>query len=513
MERASQRSSARSSKLNAVQGGRSSPSVALRSRADSLKGNQLGNGKPKASRSASSNASNGFAKNSPRVDLDGGSQRNSNGLSQGREKNGARRSSQRPKEMSREELLSLLFRKPQLKEMRPEMHRLDLSQRDDLRFLYEMQHRVDPELVPVRNRMYRANWNKMHQSHIFDTETASSPQASAKPVKKHDDGLGSIARFVLCSEERGASPLKGRRHGNYSAGRTTLRLFDGNPKKAESRATSPNLRTGVRMVGLKPADKLGANLQSLDPLCEVGASRHGVRTRETVEMFESTQPKLTLPPQKLSRRHAHPARSFSASDNDIFGVRKRRERMMRRVPSCSSARTSEPYGSEDLERSTTHRQSSLGSTSLIDEKRSNHSTIRSKNVPFGEEEPRNSGTPTRHQRSRRGGSLASRGSSVAPSSSVHSWSHVRSTRGSNSEGLRRRKDVIGRQRNNTSAATVSSKASVLSESVESSASLFPTPRVRTGRARVPGHSITKSNIVFGDVNVVNSPRHVQQRNW
>ncbi|KAF8284338.1 hypothetical protein TcBrA4_0053860 [Trypanosoma cruzi] len=510
MERASQRSSARSSKVNAVKGGRSSPSAASRSRAESLKGNRWDNGKPQASRPAS-NASNGCAKNSPRGDLDGGSQRNLNGLAQGRGKNGARRSSQRPKEISREELLSLLFRKPQLKEMRPEMHRLDLSQRDDLRFLYEMQHRVDPELVPVRNRMYRANWKQMHQSHIFDTEPASKPQASAKPVKKNDDGLGSIARFVLCSEERNASPVRGRRHGNYSAGRTTLRLFDGNSKESELRAASQTPRTGVRRVGLKPADKLGANLQSRDLLCEVGASRHGVRTMEAVKMFESTQPKLTLPPQKLSRRFAHPARSFSASDNDIFGVRKRRERMMQRASSCTSARTTEPYGSEDLEGSTRHRQSSLGSTSVIDEKRSNHSTIQSKNVPFGEEEPRNGGTPTRHQKSRRGGSLASRSSSVAPSPSVRSWSHPRSTRGSNSEMLRRHNDVIGKQRNNTSATTVSSKISVLSEGGEYSASLFPTPRVRTGRARVPGHSITKSNIVFGDLNLVNSPRHVQRR--
>ncbi|RNF20741.1 uncharacterized protein Tco025E_03649 [Trypanosoma conorhini] len=473
-------------------------------------GGRRGDAAPQARRS-SSNASNGVAKNSPRGSRNGDVQQSVNRERRRQSSGGVRRSHGEAKRISKEEMDSLLFRKPQLGDMRPDMYRLDLSQKDDLRFLYETQHRVDPELFPLKKNSNRSRWKHMQQSHIFDTAPLPIQRAPAKAARKNDDGLGALARFILCAEAREPSPVRGRRHRSESACRDKLRLFGNHSDEGNSRTTSPVLRTGVRRVRSKPTDKLGDDLRVRNSSDEVGLTPRGLRSKEAVRKFESTQPQLTLPPRKAPRSRANVTRSLSASDHDIFGVRKRREHMMRQTRSFSSACSSEPYGSEYHAETTSHRASSLGSASLRGEKRSTRSKDQRITTPFGEAESRDGGTPTRRQERRRGGSYSSRPSSVASSSALRSWSHMSSQRGTQSEMLSQRKDATRRRRATTSASQVSSAASVFTENEDNSVSLPPSPAPRTGRARVPGCSITNSNVIFGGGQSLDSPRRPLRR--
>ncbi|RNF01966.1 hypothetical protein TraAM80_06686 [Trypanosoma rangeli] len=489
-------------------GGRAKPEKLSASSVPS--GSRQSEGTPRVRRPGS-NASNGAAKNFSRGSPSGDLHQNQNRELQRQGGGGVRHSRGGLKQISKEEMDSLLFRKPRLEDVRPDMYRLDLSQKKDLQFLYEAQHRVDPELFPFKKNLSRARWKHMHQSHIFDTDPPPTQRASVAPAKKNDDGLGTLARFILNSEAREPSPVRGRRHRSDSAGKTKLRLFDNNSNEGNSRSASPALRTCVRQVRSRPADKLGGDLRVRNSLDEAGLTPRGIRSKEAVQKFESTQPQLTLPPRKPRQLRARATRSFSASDNDIFGVRKRREHMMGKTRSFSSARSSEPYGSESPEGTASRRALSLRSASLRGEKRSNSSKDRRTTSPFGEEKPRNGGTPTRRHERHRGGSFSTRPESVASSSTLLTSSYVPSSRGTNSERHHHKKDASRRRRAATSASQVSSAASVFTENEENLSSPRLLPAARTGRARVPGRSITKSNVVFGGGQVPDTARSTHRR--
>lgn len=409
---------------------------------------------------------------------------------------------------------SLLFGKASLSDMRPDIYRLDLSQKDDVRFLYETQHRVDPELVPVKKHMTHTRWKNMHRSRVFDTTPPPARPAAATTPKKNSDGLGTLARFLLCPEGRSVSPVRGRGRCNGATGQAVFDLLRG---RKVSESSSPQPRpTGKRHVLEHPADQLGRDMRSRDvPGVEISLSPRGIRTLKTVQMFERTQPKLTLPASKSPHRITRGTRSHSASsDNDIFGVRGRRENMMRRTRSAS-ARSNDPYGSEDGDEVVQRR-----AVNFSHDVRENHRTGLRTNVPFGAEEegdePRRAATVTRRHQSPCGGGDSSRNKPIVPSLSLlHKLDHSLSPRTYSRESGGRKEGAVRKRYVNVTDVQLTNTGPAPCDAVQSTTTLLVSPRLRRGRALVPGSSHNKSNIFFSDLQAVPSPRrdlrHTQLR--
>lgn len=416
-------------------------------------------------------------------------------------------SNERSDQNLKENMRSLLFGKGRLSDIRPDLYRLDLTQKKDIQFLYETQHRVDPELVPVRRRATHDVCRRMQHSKIFDTAPSSCRPATVTVPRKRDDGLGMLARFILCAEERSVTPMRGRRHCANSPLRGNASfLCGGNGSACETPRSQPRA-CGKRRVPTQPTEKLGMDLLSLEV---PGASRspiRGVRSLKAVQMFEATQPKLTLPPQKGPRRGTGGTRCHSASsDNDIFGVRGRREKMMQRCRSAS-ARSNDPYGLSEGDEVAQQERSQLGTFvgPFSTEMRAN-------NTPFGDNESLNVCTPTRNQHGRGGSSF---GGNSRRRSASHSLSLLKCLDPS-STSVRSRSEAGGLK---TEAAkrepvnveddvTQTNTASLISDENQNIKNSLFSPRIRTGKAMVPGRSLKKSNIIFGDAHVVTSSNGV-----
>ncbi|ORC85400.1 uncharacterized protein TM35_000351440 [Trypanosoma theileri] len=490
-------------------------------------------------RRSGSGSSRAFTKSPVSEQMKATPLRNSNGR---QENSRSRRdySQERGKAVSHDELLHLLRKKGSLTDIRPDMYRLDLKQKDDLRFLYETQHRVDPELVPISKHITPGKWKQMNQSHIFDPPPPPTPQKKPTSDKKKD-GLGTIARFLLNAEDQTKSPARGRSHRHCNASGSALWLFGGNDSNGvgeninDPRFISP--RRGTRLVPNHPSDQLGRDLLAREPLSGEIAPRHGVRTMKAVQAFEATQPKLTLPPRKQSARFTNAMRTHSAGgDNDILGVRGRREHMMRRSRSASVP-SNDPYGHEEEDRTMRPRSSKPRSTrsqtssrrsetrsETRSQTRSECSMERRSNAPFGEEEESRVNRTRRHH----GSSHHSSRHNSSSCGSVTSSPSVKNTKRPHSHSSRRSDSGRGSHRRNdgtesyvsSSYETGSYTTSAMWEEEErhhqklrnhrQSEDLLVSPRIRTGRARVPGHSITASHIVFGDERPLKSPRVVKQ---
>ncbi|KAH9601880.1 hypothetical protein LSM04_009074 [Trypanosoma melophagium] len=468
---------------------------------------------------AGSNSSRAFTKSPGSDQVRGTPLRVSNGVHE-KSRNGRGNSRERQKSLTRDELLHLLRQGGPLTDIRPDMYRLDLSQKDDLRFLYETQHRVDPELVPITKHITPSRWKQMNESHIFDPPPTPKPRKPSASDEKKNDGLGSLARFLLNAEDQAKSPAKGRGHRHCDESGSALWLFGGNDNNGiEGNVNTPRhtpLRIGKRLVPNHSSDHLGRDLLAREPLTGEIVTRHGVRTIKTVQAFESTQPKLTLPPRRQSARFTNAMRTHSAAaDNDIFGVRKRREHMAHRSRSASVP-SNDPYGTEDGDGVSRRQRSSRRS-----EASSKCVTERQSNAPFGEEEGRRvSRTRGRQSSSQRSSLRSVSTGSVVSSTYIKEAKQPHSSRRSvSSRGSQRRKDGA-ESYVSTSYETASCTTSAMWDEDEQqhqrlrhnqrSSDLLVSPRVRTGRARVPGRSSAPSNVIFGGGEAIQSPRLTQQ---
>nr|CCD12451.1 unnamed protein product [Trypanosoma congolense IL3000] len=254
-------------------------------------------------------------------------------------------------EMPISQLLSRLLNNTRLGDMRPDICRFDANSKEDVRYLYEVQHRAYPEFRSVTRRGNTEIANRMLRSRVFDfinepEPPAKPPQAAKSPrALKSDDGLGALTRFIYSAEGRPVSP-HGRRRCLTPSNRNAV-VSD--PILCKGHPLTPRL--GKYRPPVRTQSNLGRDLVVSDQSAEAATPRPRIRSLSGVRTFEARQPALTIPPRRkagicISALQDHVANK----DNDIFGVRRRREydEQQRRVRVESAARSVSPRVARSL---------------------------------------------------------------------------------------------------------------------------------------------------------------------
>ncbi|CBH14373.1 hypothetical protein, conserved [Trypanosoma brucei gambiense DAL972] len=374
--------------------------------------------------------------------------------------------------MSTSQLLSRLLCNTRLEDMRPDAYRLDMTQKEDVRYLYEMQHRVDPELNPFRARANTAKINQMNKSRIFDF-TSPTPPVRKQPAVKHDDGLGSLARFIYSQEGRRKTTPLGRRPNTVAQRRATFHPF--RPDEQEYNPITPGRRVRYQLSTYR-WDNLGGNLVVKERSSAATTPRPCIRTRKGVDAFEATQPVHTLPPRKRPPRVTESMQGHPGYlDHDIFGIRSRRKEATQRCRSLSPflvgrtdldvRRTAVSQSATPLYSPRNNYPAAAGVTSTPNRR---HCT-----TPFGDESP----------------------AEVGPRGLSSSREPIHFSEGEdNRDGCQ----CVCTANTPTKGDISATSAPGGGDNFYDPAGVLVSPRIRSGVGRVAGQHVTKSNIVFGE---------------